>query len=317
MPGLWLSIPRRKGSTSPGFLHDRRSRAILCRSHHGNAGPDCVFCTQRIVLRALPARHLLASHPAAFLLSGAVRNAEESARKSLLEVVATIAKKRRLRTALLTVLITSVFCMPMVTFLPVLVRDAFHLADPHLAGRSRCSASGGFSAPPLSYPSRPVGSGRFVELRRPHPRLVHRGDGVLSGVRHRNRAPLRRRRCDGRQQHGGELDPAELDRRPDPGAHLQPLHAGAARRRASWQPGDRNRRLPLGGSQSDAGKRTPRRSLPCGADGPRTPSDQSRVGRGSLKRLKLTGEDRRVRARRRRRLHARAPMRRVGSHPAR
>jgi catalase len=29
MPGLWLSIPRRKGSTSRGFLHDRCSRALF------------------------------------------------------------------------------------------------------------------------------------------------------------------------------------------------------------------------------------------------------------------------------------------------
>jgi len=57
-----------------------------------------------------------------------------SARRSLLEVVAVVAKKRRMREALLTVITTSLFCMPVVTFIPVLVRDAFHLGSKEFGG---------------------------------------------------------------------------------------------------------------------------------------------------------------------------------------
>jgi len=66
-----------------------------------------------------------------------------SARRSLLEAVAAVAKKRRLRRALLTVLLTSVFCMPTVTFLPVLVRDAFHLGSTEFGGALSVFGFGG------------------------------------------------------------------------------------------------------------------------------------------------------------------------------
>jgi predicted MFS family arabinose efflux permease len=56
------------------------------------------------------------------------------ARASLVEAFRAIAKKRRLRRAFLTVTLTSVFCMPMVTFMPVLVRDAFHLGSAEFGG---------------------------------------------------------------------------------------------------------------------------------------------------------------------------------------
>lgn len=58
----------------------------------------------------------------------------ERARRSLLEAFRAVAKKRRLRRAFLTVTLTSVFCMPMVTFMPVLIRDAFHLGSAEFGG---------------------------------------------------------------------------------------------------------------------------------------------------------------------------------------
>ena len=66
-----------------------------------------------------------------------------SARRSLLEAVAAIAKKHRLRRALMTVVITSVFCMPIITFLPVLVRDAFHLGSTEFGGALSVFGFGG------------------------------------------------------------------------------------------------------------------------------------------------------------------------------
>jgi predicted MFS family arabinose efflux permease len=66
-----------------------------------------------------------------------------SARRSLLEAVGIVAKKRRMRRALLTVIITSFFCMPMVTFIPVLVRDAFHLGSAEFGGALSVFGFGG------------------------------------------------------------------------------------------------------------------------------------------------------------------------------
>lgn len=65
------------------------------------------------------------------------------ARASLLEAFGAIARKRRLRRAFLTVTITSVFCMPMVTFMPVLVRDAFHLGSTEFGGALSVFGFGG------------------------------------------------------------------------------------------------------------------------------------------------------------------------------
>jgi len=65
------------------------------------------------------------------------------ARTSLLEAVAAVAKRRRLRRALLTVLLTSVFYMPTITFVPVLVRDAFHLGSSAFGGALSVFGLGG------------------------------------------------------------------------------------------------------------------------------------------------------------------------------
>lgn len=65
------------------------------------------------------------------------------ARSSLLEAFRAIAKKRRLRRAFLTVTLTSVFCMPTVTFMPVLVRDAFHLGSTEFGGALSVFGFGG------------------------------------------------------------------------------------------------------------------------------------------------------------------------------
>jgi predicted MFS family arabinose efflux permease len=67
----------------------------------------------------------------------------ESARKSLREAVAAVAKKRRLRRALLTVFLTSVFGMPTITFIPVLVRDAFRLGSAEFGGALSVFGFGG------------------------------------------------------------------------------------------------------------------------------------------------------------------------------
>jgi predicted MFS family arabinose efflux permease len=75
-----------------------------------------------------------------------------SAQRSLLEAVAVLAKKRRLRRALLTVLITSVFGMPMVTFIPVLVRDAFHLGSTEFGGALSVFGFGGLVGAALVLP---------------------------------------------------------------------------------------------------------------------------------------------------------------------
>ena len=65
------------------------------------------------------------------------------ARRSLVEVVAAVAKKRRLRRALLTVFLTSLFSMPTITFLPVLVRDGFHLGSAEFGGALSVFGFGG------------------------------------------------------------------------------------------------------------------------------------------------------------------------------
>ncbi len=70
-------------------------------------------------------------------------SARQRARASLLEAFGAIAKKRRLRRAFLTVILTSVFCMPMVTFMPVLIRDAFHLGSTEFGGALSVFGFGG------------------------------------------------------------------------------------------------------------------------------------------------------------------------------
>jgi predicted MFS family arabinose efflux permease len=65
------------------------------------------------------------------------------ARRSIVEALTAVAKKRGLRRALLTVLFTSFFCMPMVTFIPVLVRDAFHLGTTEFGGALSVFGFGG------------------------------------------------------------------------------------------------------------------------------------------------------------------------------
>ncbi len=72
------------------------------------------------------------------------RDAEPPAHAaSLLEAVGAIAKKRRLRRALLTVILTSIFGMPMITFMPVLVRDAFQLGSTEFGGALSVFGFGG------------------------------------------------------------------------------------------------------------------------------------------------------------------------------
>jgi predicted MFS family arabinose efflux permease len=65
------------------------------------------------------------------------------ARASLLEGFRAVAKKRRLRRALLTVFLTSLFGMPMITFLPVVIRDAFHLGSAEFGGALSVFGFGG------------------------------------------------------------------------------------------------------------------------------------------------------------------------------
>jgi len=65
------------------------------------------------------------------------------ARDSILEAIVAVAKKRRLRRALLTVVVTSVFGVPMITFMPVLVRDAFHLGSAEFGGALSVFGFGG------------------------------------------------------------------------------------------------------------------------------------------------------------------------------
>lgn len=74
------------------------------------------------------------------------------ARRSLVEAVRAVLRKRRLRRALLTVVITSVFCMPVVTFLPVLVRDAFHLGSSEFGGALSVFGFGGLVGAALVLP---------------------------------------------------------------------------------------------------------------------------------------------------------------------
>jgi MFS family permease len=65
------------------------------------------------------------------------------ARASLLEALETIVRKKRLRRAFLTILVTSVFSMPMISFMPVLVRDAFHLGSSEFGGALSVFGVGG------------------------------------------------------------------------------------------------------------------------------------------------------------------------------
>jgi predicted MFS family arabinose efflux permease len=83
----------------------------------------------------------LPSRPSAPAPRGGSRTS--SARRSLLEAVGAIARKRRLRRAILTVIVTSFFCMPLITFMPVLVRDAFHLGGTEFGGALSVFGFGG------------------------------------------------------------------------------------------------------------------------------------------------------------------------------
>ncbi len=74
-----------------------------------------------IYLLRIPAR--ASSLP---LIAGA---AASGAQPSIREAVATVTKDGQLLRALSIVMLNSVFCMPTVTFMPVLVRDAFHLGS--------------------------------------------------------------------------------------------------------------------------------------------------------------------------------------------
>src|ERR1019366_797715 len=65
------------------------------------------------------------------------------ARRSLVEAVTAVVKKRRLRRALMTVFLTSVFSMPTITFLPVLLRDGFHLGSAEFGGALSVFGFGG------------------------------------------------------------------------------------------------------------------------------------------------------------------------------
>lgn len=65
------------------------------------------------------------------------------ARASLIEAFGAIARRRRLRKAFLTVTITSLFCTPMITFMPVLVRDTFHLGSTEFGGALSVFGFGG------------------------------------------------------------------------------------------------------------------------------------------------------------------------------
>jgi MFS family permease len=78
----------------------------------------------------------------------------EMARASLLEAFRAIARKRRLRRAFLTIILTSVFCMPMVTFMPVLIRDAFHLGSAEFGGALSVFGFGGLIGAAVVLPLR-------------------------------------------------------------------------------------------------------------------------------------------------------------------
>lgn len=86
------------------------------------------------------------------------KRAEETrraaARRSLLEAVGAVARKRRLRRAILTVIVTSVFAMPIVTFIPVLVRDAFHLGSTEFGGALSVFGFGGLVGAAVVLPLR-------------------------------------------------------------------------------------------------------------------------------------------------------------------
>jgi MFS family permease len=88
-----------------------------------------------------------------------------SARRSLLEAVGAIAKKRRLRQALSTVVVTSVFCIPTITFMPVLVRDGFHLGTAEFGGALSVFGFGGL-----------IGAAAVLPLR------TNRGRQILSSL---------------------------------------------------------------------------------------------------------------------------------------
>lgn len=74
--------------------------------------------------------------------------------RSLLEAVRAVTRKNRLRRALLTVVVTSLFCMPLITFIPVLVRDAFHLGSTEFGGALSVFGFGGL-----------VGAGAVLPLK--------------------------------------------------------------------------------------------------------------------------------------------------------
>jgi len=73
----------------------------------------------------------------------AVGSRRARARSSLVEAFTAIRRRRRLRRAFLTVVLTSLFTMPVVTFLPVLVRDAFHLGSAQFGGALSVFGVGG------------------------------------------------------------------------------------------------------------------------------------------------------------------------------
>jgi MFS family permease len=99
-----------------------------------------------IYLLRLPAfQHVHAS-------GGARGSRRDRARASLVEAAGAILRRRRLRRAFLTVILTSVFCMPMITFMPVLIRDAFHLGSSEFGGALSVFGFGGLIGAALVLP---------------------------------------------------------------------------------------------------------------------------------------------------------------------
>lgn len=77
------------------------------------------------------------------IIEAPAMSARARARTSLLEAFRIVAKRRRLRRTFATVVLTSLFGMPMITFLPVLIRDAFHLGSDAFGGALSVFGFGG------------------------------------------------------------------------------------------------------------------------------------------------------------------------------
>jgi predicted MFS family arabinose efflux permease len=130
-------------------LSRRRCPRPTCRAPFfagaimATVGPIACFATNAVTYAPYLLAIYLVRIPSTATRRPEVGSRGRRARASILEAARAIVQKRGLRSALLTVAITSLFGIPTITFMPVLVRDAFHLGTAAFGGALSVFGLGG------------------------------------------------------------------------------------------------------------------------------------------------------------------------------